>query len=217
MIKVMDKAIIITNLTKITKGKYILKNINLSIERGKICGIVGRNGSGKSMLFKIISGLVYPSEGRVEVFGDVIGKDVSFPKDFGAIIEHPGFLPQYSGYKNLKLLASIKNIINDDEIKNAMTIVGLDYNDKKPVKKYSLGMKQRLGIAQAIMEKPKLLILDEPMNGLDKQGVESVRELLKSLNAENNVTILMASHNSEDINLLCDEVYEIDNGILSKL
>lgn len=212
----MNTIVKIENLSKIIKNKVILKDINLSLEKGKIYGIIGRNGSGKSMLFKTIAGLVIPTSGKIEVFGDVIGKNGTFPKDFGALIEYPGFLPQYTGFRNLKILASIKNIISHEDIKKAMTLVGLDYNEKKAVKKYSLGMKQRLGIAQAIMENPKFIILDEPMNGLDKSGVDDIRNLLKLLK-DKGVTILLASHNSDDINILCVDVYEMDNGYLNKL
>lgn len=209
-------AVKITNLSKKIKNKDILSDINLKIKYGDICGIIGLNGSGKSVLFKTISGLMLPTCGKIEVFQQVIGKDISFPTEFGALIEQPGFLDEYSGFRNLKMLASIKNKISDDNIKEAMKLVGINSDDKKPVKKYSLGMKQRLGIAQAIMENPKLLILDEPMNGLDKNGVVQIRNLLKDLN-KNGVTIIMASHNADDIKELCNIVYEIDNGKLSKV
>lgn len=204
----------IKDLSKVIKNTTILNNININFEPGKIYGIIGRNGSGKSMLFKAICGLINYNSGEIKVFNDVI-KDGKFPKDTGIIIENPGFLPQYSAFKNLKILSSIKNIISDNEIKDAISLVGLNPDDKKSVKKYSLGMKQKLGIAQAIMEKPKLLILDEPMNGLDLESVKLVRNILLDLKNKS-VTILLASHNSEDINELCDHVYKMDAGVLSE-
>jgi len=211
-----NKTIIeITNLSKEINGTKILKNINLNIISGKTYGIIGRNGSGKSMLFKAICGLINPSDGKVKVFDDII-KNGNFPKYTGVIIEHPGFLPQYSAFKNLKILASINNIVDDNAIKNIISLVGLDPNDTKSVKKFSLGMIQRLGIAQALMERPKLLILDEPMNGLDEEGVKLIRKILLKLKNES-VTLLLASHNSIDIDELCDYVYKMENGALSEL
>lgn len=205
----------INNLSKIIQGIPILNNININFTQGNIYGIVGKNGSGKSMLFKSICGLINSTEGEIKVFNEVI-KDGNFPKDIGAIIESPGFLQQYSGFRNLKILASINNKISDEDIKSTISLVGLNPDDKRPVKKYSLGMKQRLGIAQAIMEKPKLLILDEPMNGLDSSGIDIVRKLLLKLKEES-VTILLTSHNNEDIDTLCDYIYRMDCGILKEI
>ncbi|MDK0773963.1 ATP-binding cassette domain-containing protein [Clostridium perfringens] len=203
----------ISNLTKDIKGTKVLNKVNLQLESGKAYGIVGRNGSGKSMLFKAICGLINTTEGSITVFDKVI-KNGSFPDDIGMIIENPGFLLQYSAFKNLKILASINNKISDERIKETIALVGLDPEDKKIVKKFSLGMKQRLGIAQALMENPKLLILDEPMNGLDSEGVKQIREILLKLKS-NSVTILLASHNSDDIDEICDCVYTMENGVLS--
>lgn len=208
-----NKVVEITNLTKDIKGIKILNNINLNLEIGKAYGIIGRNGSGKSMLFKAICGLINATSGNIKVFNKPI-KDGSFPDDTGIIIEHPGFLPQYSAFKNLKILASINNKISDEKINETISLVGLDPNNKKSVKKYSLGMKQRLGIAQALMESPKLLILDEPMNGLDLEGVKQIRKILLELKSKS-VTILLASHNSDDISEICDYVYTMENGVLS--
>lgn len=208
-----NNVIEIHNLSKIINDITILNNISVNFEKGKIYGIVGTNGSGKSMMFKAICGLINSTEGEIKVFDEVI-KDGSFPKSTGIIIESPGFLPQYSGFKNLKILASINNVVSDEDIKNVISLVGLEPNDKRAVKKYSLGMKQRLGIAQALMEKPKLLILDEPMNGLDEDGVKLIRDILLGLKKES-VTILLASHNKEDINELCDKVYRMKKGVLS--
>jgi ABC-2 type transport system ATP-binding protein len=208
-----NKVVEIKNLYKKYKDAIILNKVNLELEEGKIYGIVGRNGSGKSMLFKTICGLINPTEGEVKVFGEDISNG-SFPKNTGVIIEAPGFLPQYSGFNNLKLLASINNVATDEDIKKVIDLVGLNPEDKKPVKKFSLGMKQRLGIAQAIMEKPKLLILDEPMNGLDSSGVEDIRNLIKEYKSTG-VTIILSSHNKEDIEILCDEVFNMENGVLT--
>ncbi len=210
----MESIIKVDNVIKKFGSEIALNNVSIEFERGKIYGIVGRNGSGKTVLFKTIIGFLKPTSGRVFVGGKEIGKDTDFADNIGIIIETPGFLSSYSGYKNLEYLASIKNIIGKKEIKESMERVGLDPGSKKKVGKYSLGMRQRLGIAQAIMENPDILILDEPMNGLDNQGVEDVREILLNLKDEGK-SIILASHNKEDIEVLCDEVYEMDHGKLT--
>lgn len=174
-------AIEVKSVTKRFKDKTIINNISISLEAGKIHGLIGRNGSGKTVLMKMIIGFLKPDSGEIRVFGDLIGKDVDFAKNVGAIIETPGFLPFETGFSNLKYLASIRGKISDIEIRQAISSVGLDPNDKKHVGKYSLGMRQRLGLAQAIMENPDLLILDEPMNGLDKDGVLEMRQYLLGL------------------------------------
>ncbi len=171
----MENAIIVEEISKSYKGINVLNHVSVSFEKGKIHGIIGRNGSGKTVLIKIICGLVRPDEGRVQVNGKVIGKDVDFPENIGVIIEAPGFLPSLSAYKNLDYLASLRGVIGKEQIRNAISMVGLDPDEKKHVGKYSLGMKQRLGLAQAIMENPEILILDEPMNALDKNGVTEIR------------------------------------------
>lgn len=206
----------VENLSLTIKEHDILKNINHYFEKGKIHGLIGRNGSGKTMLMKCICGFVRPTKGTVSVAGKVIGKDCDFPDNVGLIIETPGFIPYYSGFRNLKLLAQLNKKISGDKIKETMKQVGLEPNLKLHVKKYSLGMRQRLGLAQAIMENPDLLVLDEPMNGLDKDGVEDMRSYLLELKKQGK-TILIASHNSEDIQLLCDTVCEMDKGVLSKI
>ena len=210
----MTGIISVENLTKKFGDVTVLENINLNFERGKIYGIVGRNGSGKTVLFKLIIGYLRPTNGRVVVCGKEIGKDTDFADNIGIIIENPGFLSSYTGFKNLEYLAGIRNVISAEEIRESMERVGLDPGSNKKVGKYSLGMKQRLGIAQAIMENPEILILDEPMNGLDNQGVEDVREILMRLRDEGK-TIILSSHNKEDIEILCDEVYEMDHGKLN--
>ncbi len=198
------------------KKTQILQDINIIFEKGKIHGLIGRNGSGKTMLMKCICGFVKPTEGTVFVADRQIGKDCDFPDSVGIIIETPGFIPYYSGYKNLKLLADLNRKIDKEKIRNTMQMVGLDPDLKRHVKKYSLGMRQRLGLAQAIMEDPDLLILDEPMNGLDKDGVSDMRKYLLNLK-EQGKTILIASHSAEDIEILCDTVCEMDKGVLTKL
>ena len=194
----------------------VLNNVSRSFERGRIHGIVGNNGSGKTVLMKCICGFLIPTEGEVIVNGKRVGKDVDFPPDLGLIIETPGFLPNMTGVKNLEILASLNKKIGLEQIAAAIRRVGLDPLMKKPVGKYSLGMRQRLGIAQAIMEDPTLLILDEPLNGLDKHGVREMRQLIKGLK-EQGKTILLASHNQGDIDELCDTVCEMDAGVMTMI
>lgn len=205
------------NNLNLTIGKTaILKSVSVSFDAGKIHGLIGRNGSGKTMLMKCVCGFVRPTAGKVRVAGKQIGKDCDFPESVGIIIETPGFIPYYSGYRNLKLLADLNKRIGKEEIRKTMQRVGLDPDLKRNVRKYSLGMRQRLGLAQAIMENPDLLILDEPMNGLDKEGVADMRKYLLDLKAQDK-TILIASHSSEDIDVLCDTVCEMDKGVLTKI
>ena len=204
----------IENVCLTLQKNEILKSVSVHFERGKIHGLIGRNGSGKTMLMKCVCGFVRPTSGEIKVDGKRIGKDCDFPESVGIIIETPEFIPYYSGYKNLKLLADLRGKISSDEIKNAMQKVGLDPNLKRHVRKYSLGMRQRLGLAQAIMENPDLLILDEPMNGLDKDGVKDMRQYLLDLK-EQGKTIIIASHSAEDIDVLCDTVCEMDKGVLT--
>lgn len=192
----------------------ILKDVSMCFEQGKIHGLIGRNGSGKTMLMKCICGFVKPTQGEITVNGKRIGKDCDFPKRTGIIIETPGFIPYYSGFKNLKLLADLHGRISKDDIRKTMETVGLNPDLKRHVRKYSLGMRQRLGFAQAIMEDPDLLVLDEPMNGLDKDGVCDMRKYLIDLKAKGK-TILIASHSAEDIEILCDTVCEMDKGNLT--
>ncbi len=207
-------AIVIKNLSKKFKEAVVLDNVNISFEKGKVHGLIGRNGSGKTMLIKSICGIVPPTSGEIVVGGKRIGKDTDIPKNVGVIIETPGFIPNYSAYSNLKFLAALNNKIGKNEIRNAIKSVGLDPDDKKRVGKFSLGMRQRLGLAQAIMEDPELLILDEPMNGLDKDGVADMREYLLALKKQGK-TLLIASHSAEDIDILCDTVCEMDKGRLT--
>ena len=206
----------IENYTQKIKKDIILNDINLHLKENKIYGFVGRNGSGKSILFKGICGLLNISNGKIIIKGKEIGKDIDFYDNLGAVLDGAGFLPNLSSFDNLKLLASIRNKISDSDIKSALYKVGLDPNDKKKYKKYSLGMKQKLALAQAIMENPELLILDEPFNGLDSYSVKDIRKMLIDYKKEGK-TILISSHIKEDIDILCDEVYELDRGNINKL
>lgn len=203
----------VNGVWKSFRRQIVLQDVNAVFEKGKIHGIVGRNGSGKTVLLKCICGLLEPTRGEITVNGKIVGKDVDFPQEIGFIIDTPGFLKNYSGYKNLKYLASIRGKADDAAVRSFLSLVGLDPKDRKPVGKYSMGMRQRLGFAQALMEEPDILILDEPMNGLDRHGVEDMHRLLKQLR-ENGKTILLASHNRYDIDDLCDTVSEIDGGRL---
>ena len=209
-------AISVRNVCKDFGQVRVLKSVSRDFEAGKIHGIVGNNGSGKTVLMKCICGFLLPTEGMVLVNGMRVGKDVDFPSDLGIIIETPGFLPNITGVKNLEILASLNKKIGLADIADSIRRVGLDPQSKTPVGKYSLGMRQRLGIAQAIMENPSLLILDEPMNGLDKHGVAEMRKLIKGLKNEGK-TILLVSHNQGDIDELCDTVCEMDAGIMTMI
>jgi ABC-2 type transport system ATP-binding protein len=197
--------------TKRFNEHIVLNNITVSFKQGLIHGIIGRNGSGKTMLLKVICGFVPLTSGKIFVNNVQLGKGTDVPSDVGIIIETPGFLPNYSAFQNLKLLAKIKNKVSIDRIQEVMCLVGLDPDNKKHVSKLSMGMRQRLGISQAIMENPSLLILDEPFNGLDANGIEDMRNLLLD-QKERGKTILMASHSSEDIKCLCDNVIRMEQG-----
>lgn len=207
--------IIVDHVSLQIKNAKLLSNVNLSLHSGSVYGLRGRNGSGKTVLMKCICGFMRPTEGQVLVNGKVIHKDMDFLPSAGIIIEEPGFFPNYSGFKNLKILAGIQNRISNDKIRQTMEMVGLDSTMKKPVGKYSLGMRQRLGIAQAMMEDPDILILDEPTNGLDEDGVEWFRQFILE-QKEKGKLILLASHSREDIEMLSDEVYFIEKGVLTK-
>lgn len=205
----------IENVTKKFKENTVLNNVSINFEKGKIHGLIGRNGSGKTVLMKCICGFIPVTSGSITVRNKVISKK-NVPENIGLIIETPGFLPNYSGYRNLKFLADISGKANKNAIIRSIESVGLDPHSKKHVGKYSLGMRQRLGLAQAIMEDPDLLILDEPMNGLDKDGVKDMRDYLLKLK-EQGKTMLIASHSAEDIEIFCDTVCEMDKGVLTKL
>lgn len=205
----------VEHVFKSFKKKEVLKDVTLTCEGGKIYGIVGHNGSGKTVLFKCICGFFDCSRGEIRINGKRMGKDMDMLENAGIIIEEPGFLRRWSGYHNLEFLYTIRNKRNKDYLLSVLQKVGLDPKLKTPVGKYSLGMRQRLAIGQAIMEDPDILILDEPMNGLDKNGVQEMRELFEQMKEEGKL-IILASHNREDIDVLCDEVYEMENGVLKK-
>lgn len=206
----------ILNAGKCFKGNWVFQNVNASFAKGQIYGLIGYNGSGKTMLLKSICGLVRLSEGAILVDGEEVGVTIDVPASVGAIIEVPGFLPYLSGFANLKYLAKLKNQIDDSVIRDTIRLVGLNPDSRKHVEKYSLGMRQRLGIAQSIMENPDILLLDEPMNGLDQQGVSDIKSLLMKLRLQGK-TIILASHHSEDIDELCDVVYRMGGGKISKV
>lgn len=210
----MKNVIEVRNVTKRIKEATLLSHVDLQVHQGEICGIIGRNGSGKTVLLKCICGFMPLTEGEILQNGKKIGINMEFIEDAGFIIENPSFLPLKSGYKNLKYLASIRQRVGEKRIKKCLEMVGLLENADKPVGKYSLGMRQRLGIAQAIMEDPSVIILDEPMNGLDNEGVEDMRKLFLQLKDERK-TFLIVSHNREDIEMLCDHVYMMDHGVLT--
>lgn len=205
----------IKDATKIYGEQIVLNQVSLEMKSGVIYGFVGQNGSGKTVLFKSICGFTKLSKGQIEVLGKVVGEDVDMAEGVGVIIENPGFLANYNAFKNLKFLAALTNKIDNEEIRRNIALVGLNPDSKKKVGKFSLGMRQRLGIAQAIMENPEILILDEPFNGMDKNGTKEIRELLLRMKEEGK-TILLASHSADDIEILCDEVYEMEMGVCSK-
>ena len=207
----MGTVVRLEDYCKSFKSAEVLKNINLTLESGKVIGLKGKNGSGKTMLMRAISGLILPTSGKVYINDKELGRHISFPPSIGILIENPSFISNYTGFKNLKILASIQNRISDDEIRDARRKVGLDPDDKRTFKKYSLGMKQRLGIAAAIMERPDIVILDEPINALDEAGAGLIKGLLDELKA-NGSLIIIACHDTEELNYLSDEIYEIYDG-----
>ena len=192
--------------------KKVIDNVSYCFECGKIYGLVGNNGCGKSVLFKMISGLMKTTYGEIKVSGVEICKQGNMPKDIGILIETPGFLPDLTGFQNLKELASIRNIIGSKDIENILKVVSLYDSKDTKVKNYSLGMLQRLGVAQSLMEKPKILLLDEPFNSMDEDGVLEMRQIIKNYVKKNNVTMLISSHNKEDINILADKIIILKNG-----
>ena len=207
----MGTVVRLEDYCKSFKSAEVLKNINLTLESGKVIGLKGKNGSGKTMLMRAISGLILPTSGKVYINDKELGRQISFPPSIGILIENPSFISNYTGFKNLKILASIQNRISDDEIRDAIRKVGLDPDDKRTFKKYSLGMKQRLGIAAAIMERPDIVILDEPINALDEAGAGLIKGLLDELRA-NGSLIIIACHDTEELNYVSDEIYEIYDG-----
>ena len=203
--------IILKNLTKELNGNRVVNNVNLSLYAGKIYGLCGYNGCGKTMLMRLIAGMIRPTMGTVTIDGKQLGKDMDFPPKMGVLIENPAFLGNYSGYENLRLLASISGKINSDMIEDVLERVGLSDSAKKKYRKYSLGMKQRLGIAAAIMEKPNLLILDEPTNALDTDGVRRTKEIIRE-ERNRGTLVIMTCHDRAILEDLCDEIFNIEQG-----
>ena len=203
----------ITDLVKDIKGKRIIDHVTLHLESGKITGLKGVNGSGKTMLMRLVCGLITPTSGSIVINGKRLGKDITFPESVGILIENPAFLDAYSGFENLKLLASIKHRIGPEEIRQTIARVGLDPDDKKKYRKYSLGMKQRLGIAAAVMEEPDIIILDEPTNALDSDGVAMLKEILHD-QRERGALVLISCHDLPTLQELSDEIYLMESGAL---
>lgn len=204
----------IENINKKIKDAVILNDVTLTFSSGKIYGLKGKNGSGKTMLMRTIAGLLIPDSGTVTINGKTLHKDISFPESIGILIENPAFLPQYTGYKNLKLLASLSDGISDGDIKTALERVGLDPDDKRTYKKYSLGMKQKLGIANAIMGEPDIIILDEPINALDEETVRKIKDVLLDIRDKDKLMII-ACHDKEELEYLSDEIIEIKDGSIT--
>ncbi len=198
-------------VTKKIKQDILLDNISLEFQGGKVYGLQGKNGSGKTMLMRAICGLITLSDGEINIDGEILHKDISFPRSIGALLENPSFLNGYTGLENLKLLADIQGGIEEKELRDCLTKVGLDADDKRIYRKYSLGMKQKLGIAAAIMGSPDIVILDEPINAIDEAGIEKVREILRGLK-ENGSVIIVACHDKEELELLSDEIIKISKG-----
>ena len=201
----------ITDVNKTIKKAPILRDINLEFTGGKVYGLRGKNGSGKTMLMRAICGLITPDSGIIDIDGKILGKDISFPESIGVLIENPAFIGNYTGFKNLKVLASIQNRIGDEQIRKALEDIGLDLDDKRTYRKYSLGMKQKLGIAAAVMENPDIIILDEPINALDEVSVEKVHDILEE-QKKRGAVIIIACHDKEELDQLSDEIIEISDG-----
>ncbi len=204
----------IKNVTKTIHKQTVIREVSASMESGKIYGFQGINGSGKTMLMRLISGLIRPTEGSIEINGKVLGRDITFPESIGLFLEKPAFLGSYSGFQNLKMLASIQNRIDDTRIRDTLSAVGLDPDDGKKYRKYSLGMKQRLGLAGALLGRPPILILDEPTNGLDPSGIHEIRNLIQSLPSYYDCTILISSHMLSEIELMADDIGILNYGNL---
>lgn len=203
----------ISHVSKIIKNNPVIKDISMELQSGAVYGFKGINGSGKTMLMRLISGLIRPSQGEISMNGKILGKDISFPNSIGVFLENPAFLDAYSGFNNLKLLASIKSVASDDDIRNTLLRVGLDPGSNKKYKKYSLGMKQRLGIAAAIMEKPEIVILDEPTNSLDEDGVDLVKHIVRN-EKERGALVVVSCHDEGILKGMSDEVFLLEQGRL---
>lgn len=201
----------VKNLTKTIKGNDVLSDVNIEFHSGKIYGLQGKNGSGKTMLLKAISGLIFPTDGVIEIDGKTLGVDMEFPEDMGILIENPSFVGNMSAQKNLMDLVSIRNKVGIKEVNRMLEVIGLEAESKKKFRNFSLGMKQKLGIAAALVEKPALILLDEPTNALDEKSVMKLREILSRRRGEG-ALIIIASHDKDEMALLCDEIYLVDDG-----
>ena len=205
----------ITNLKKVIKGTIVLDDINYTFSGGRIYGLCGKNGCGKTMLMRLIAGLIYPSSGTIRIKDKVLGKDISFPESVGMLIENPSFLNDYTGKQNLEMLAGLQKNVDKAEVRRVLEQVGLDPDDKRKFYKYSLGMRQRLGIAAAIMGSPELILLDEPINAIDTDGVQEIRAIIRGLSVENRI-IIVASHDKSEMDYLADEKIYMSEGRLIK-
>lgn len=199
------------NVTKKFKDNIVIDRVSLKLTPGQVVGFRGINGSGKTMLMRLLIGFIYPTEGEVLVDGKVLGRDMDFPESVGLLIENPAFLDQYSGFENLKMLADIRQKTGAEEIRECMRKVGLNPDDKKKYKKYSLGMKQRLGIAAAVMEKPELVVLDEPANALDTSGIELLKQIVRE-EKERGALVVISCHDADILEELSDRIYVLENG-----
>lgn len=206
----------IRNVTKVIKKTKVIDNVDITFEGGKIYGLSGKNGCGKTMLMRLISGLIYPTEGEVVIDGKILGKDCSFPKSIGLLIENPAFLEEYTAYENLRMLNGVGgNRLDKEEILSLIQSVGLDPHDSRKYYKFSLGMRQRLGIAAAIMGKPDVILLDEPINAIDEDGVSEIRDLVRSLSGEDRI-IIIACHDKEEMEYMADEIIYMKDGKIVK-
>ena len=206
----------IRNVTKVIKKTKVIDNVDITFEGGKIYGLSGKNGCGKTMLMRLISGLIYPTEGEVVIDGKILGKDCSFPKSIGLLIENPAFLEEYTAYENLRMLNGVGgNRLDKEEILSLIKSVGLDPHDSRKYYKFSLGMRQRLGIAAAIMGKPDVILLDEPINAIDEDGVSEIRDLIRSLSGEDRI-IIIACHDKEEMEYMADEIIYMKDGKIVK-
>lgn len=207
--------IVFDHVSKKIGKNLVIDDMSFKVDSHKITGLKGINGSGKTMVMRLISGLIYASSGTVSIDGKVLGKDIAFPQSLGLLLENPSFINKYTGYDNLRMLADIRSIINEERIQEVMRIVGLEENGKKKYKKFSLGMKQRLGIAAAIMERPQIILLDEPTNALDTDGVEMVKDIINT-EKERGATVVISCHDSETLETLSDEIIEIQSGKITR-
>jgi len=205
----------IKNVSKIIHKQAVIQDVSASMQSGKIYGFQGINGSGKTMLMRLVAGLIRPTHGSIQINGKVLGKDITFPESIGLFLENPAFLDGYSGFQNLKMLASIQKRVNDKKIRDTISSVGLDPDDRKKYRKYSLGMKQRLGIAAAIAENPEIVILDEPTNSLDTNGIELVKTIL-STQRERNALVIISCHDLSILQMMSDEILLLESGRILK-